>query len=139
VNGTAIIEVTLDTIRGNFEIDSVEVIHDTGNTFAPAIDLGQAEGGIVQGIGWITMEEILHSDKGKLLTSTLSTYKVPDIFAIPKKIKVRFLEADKSPDGIFGAKAIGEPPFMYAIGVYFAVMNAMRAAQPDLKINIQPR
>jgi xanthine dehydrogenase large subunit len=134
VNGTAIIEVTLDCIRGNFEIDAVEVIHDTGNTFAPAIDLGQAEGGIVQGIGWITMEEILHSDKGKLLTSTLSTYKVPDIFAIPKKIKVRFLEADKSPDGIFGAKAIGEPPFMYAIGVYFAVMNAMRAAQPDLKI-----
>lgn len=134
VNGTAIIEVTLDTIRGTFEINSVEVIHDRGKSLAPAIDLGQAEGGIVQGIGWMTMEEIAHSDTGKLLTSTLSTYKVPDIFAIPKKMKVIFPEADKSTDGIFGSKAIGEPPFMYAIGVYFAVMNAMREFNPEMKI-----
>lgn len=134
VNGTAVIEITLDCTRGIFDIDSVEVIHDTGNSFAPLIDRGQMEGGIVQGIGWMTMEEILHSQDGKVLTNTLSTYKVPDIFSIPKKLEIKFLEDEINNDGILGAKAIGEPPFMYGIGIYFAILNAIREYNHNLKI-----
>ncbi len=134
VNGTAVIEVTLDCLRGIFEIDFVSVVHDAGKRLAPLIDLGQVEGGIVQGLGWMTLEEIQHSVDGKLLTNTLSTYKVPDIFFIPKNLQVKFFNNEENHDGVLGAKAIGEPPFMYGIGVYFALRNAMQAFKPDLRM-----
>ena len=132
--GAAIVEVTLDCLRGIYEVDSVKVVHDFGETINRTIDLGQAEGGIVQGIGWMTMEELIWNSEGKLLTDALSTYKVPDIHAIPKEMKIHFLENASNPFGPNKSKAIGEPPLMYGIGVYFALMNAMRAFKPDLKI-----
>jgi len=135
VNGTAIIETTVDCRLGIFDVESIEVVHDAGNSISPKIDLGQMEGGIVQGIGWITMEEVVHSNNGKLLSSTLSTYKIPDIFAIPKKMTIEFLTHDKEDYGVLRSKAIGEPPFMYGIGVYFSVMNAIKEFNPDIKIN----
>lgn len=131
VFGTAIIETTLDCIRGTYEIDSVKVVHDFGKSLNAEIDRGQAEGAIVQGIGWITMEELLYNDDGKLLTDTLSTYKVPDIFFAPKEIQVQFLEDAPNPFAVFNSKAIGEPPFMYGIGSYFSIMNAMKAFSKD--------
>lgn len=132
VCGTAIIQVTADCQKGTYVIDSVEVIHDTGASIDPTIDMGQMEGGIVQGIGWITMEEVLHSKDGRLITNTLSTYKIPDILFSPKKISVHFLEAFDPSKGVLGAKATGEPPLMYGIGVYFALLNAARAFRPEL-------
>ncbi|HRZ98890.1 MAG TPA: molybdopterin-dependent oxidoreductase, partial [Paludibacter sp.] len=99
VNGTAVIQVTLDCLRGIFDIDSVEVVHDTGSSAATLIDLGQVEGGILQGLGWMTMEEIQHSDQGKLMTNSLSSYKVPDIFSIPKKMQIQFLESENEQVG----------------------------------------
>jgi xanthine dehydrogenase large subunit len=134
VQGTAIVEVTLDCLLGNYTIDAVDVIHDTGSSFAPLIDMGQMEGGIVQGLGWMTMEEVVHSGEGKLLSNTLSTYKVPDIFSVPQRIQVKFLDKTQKDKGIFGSKAIGEPPFMYGIGVFFALMNAIKSFRPDLEI-----
>ncbi len=131
VFGTAIIEVTLDCLRGTYEIDSVKVVHDFGKSLNPLIDLGQVEGGIVQGIGWMTIEELRYAENGKLLTDTLSTYKVPDIYSAPKDIQVHFLENSENPQGIFNSKAVGEPPFMYGIGAYFAIWNAIRWFQKE--------
>ncbi len=135
ISGTAITEVSVDCLRGNYCIDSVEVVHDTGASIDLLIELGQMEGGIVQGIGWMTMEEIRHSEDGKLITNTLSTYKVPDVLAAPQNISVKYLEKPDPSKGVLGAKATGEPPFMYGIGTYFALINAVRAFKPDAPIN----
>lgn len=129
--GTAVIEITLDCMLGKYEIDSVKIMHDFGKSFVPAVDRGQAEGALIQGIGWMTIEEILFSKKGQLMTNALSTYKVPDIQFTPKEIEVNFLENSYNPMGIFNSKAIGEPPLMYGIGVYFALTNAMKSFRPD--------
>jgi xanthine dehydrogenase large subunit len=131
VYGTAIVEATVDCLRGTYEIDSVNVVHDFGKSLNPVIDRGQAEGGIVQGIGWVTLEEIIYNDKGKLITDALSTYKIPDIHFAPKEINVHFLEDVPNPYGPLQSKAIGEPPFMYGIGAYFAIRNAMKAFRSD--------
>lgn len=137
VYGTGIITATLDCLLGTYTIDSVKVVHDFGKSLNPVIDLGQAEGGIVQGIGWLTVEEVVHSNEGKLLSNSLSTYKVPDIYSAPKEIEVAFLEDSENRYGPFNSKAIGEPPFMYGIGAYFAILNAMKAFRPekDFEIN----
>jgi xanthine dehydrogenase large subunit len=131
VYGTAIITVTLDCLRGTYIIDSVKAVHDFGKSLDPVVDLGQAEGAIAQGIGWLTVEEIVHSREGKLLSNSLSTYKVPDIYAAPTEIDVVFLEDSENPYGPFNSKAIGEPPLMYGIGAYFAILNAMKAFRPN--------
>jgi xanthine dehydrogenase large subunit len=136
VYGTGIITVTLDCLRGTYTIDSVKVVHDFGKSLNPVIDIGQVEGGIAQGIGWLTVEEVSHSNEGKLLSNSLSTYKIPDIYAAPKEIEVCFLENSENQYGPFNSKAIGEPPLMYGIGAYFAILNAMKAFRPDLKYEI---
>jgi xanthine dehydrogenase large subunit len=133
VTGTAIIEATVDCLRGTCRVDAVRVVHDTGRSIDPLIDRGQVEGGIVQGIGWMTMEEIQYDAEGRLRTDTLTTYKVPDIYSAPNEIAVHFIEQPPGPAGILGAKAVGEPPFMYGIGAYFAAWNALRAFQPTLE------
>lgn len=137
VYGTALIEVTLDCLRGIYEIDSVKVVHDFGESLNPVIDRGQAEGAIAQGIGWMTCEELLWDDNGRLLTDALSTYKVPDIHGAPKDIQIHFLEDAPNPFGPFKSKAIGEPPFMYGIGVFFALINAMRSFKPKMEIEFK--
>ncbi len=134
VFGTAILTVTVDCLRGRYEFDSVKVVHDFGASMHRQIDLGQTEGGIVQGIGWMTMEELIYNEDGRLLSNALSTYKVPDIYGIPKEIDVHFLRTDGSEHAIFRSKAVGEPPLMYGIGAYFAILNAMLAFNPKLKI-----
>lgn len=134
VYGTAIIEVTVDCLRGIYKFDSVKVVHDFGKSLNKTIDKGQAEGAIVQGLGWMTIEEILHDNKGQLMTDTLSTYKVPDIHFTPT-IEIDFLEDSENLNGIFKSKAIGEPPFMYGIGGYFAILNALKAF--NSKINYE--
>jgi xanthine dehydrogenase large subunit len=137
VFGTAIIEVTIDCLRGTYEIDSVKVVHDAGQSINLSIDRGQTEGGIVQGLGWMTIEEIRYNNKGRLLSDSLTNYKVPDIYFSPKDIQIHFLEDSPNPNGLLYSKAIGEPPLMYGIGVYFALLNAMRAFKPylDIKFN----
>lgn len=130
VYGTALVEATVDYLRGTYVIDSVKVVHDFGKSSHPVTDRGQAEGGIVQGLGWMTLEEIIYNDEGKLITDALSTYKVPDIHFAPKELEVHFLEDVPNPYGPFQSKAIGEPPFMYGIGGYFAIINAMKAFKP---------
>ena len=137
VYGTGVTTVTLDCLRGTYTIDSVKVVHDFGKSLNPVIDIGQVEGGIAQGIGWLTVEEVSHSSEGKLLSNSLSTYKIPDIYSAPKEIDIHFLEESENQYGPFNSKAIGEPPLMYGIGAYFAILNAMKAFRPDMKFEIK--
>jgi xanthine dehydrogenase large subunit len=132
--GTAIITATIDCLRGRYEIDSVNAVHDFGSSMNKMVDLGQCEGGIAQGIGWMTVEELLYNKEGRLMTNALSTYKVPDIYSAPKEIQVHFLETDKDNLAIFKSKAVGEPPLMYGIGAYFALRNAIKAFNPSAEI-----
>ncbi len=134
VYGTAAVMVTVDCIRGTYEIDAVKLVHDFGKRMNDAVDIGQIEGGLVQGLGWMTLEEIVYNDKGKLLSNALSTYKVPDIHSVPKEITIEALPTDGHPLAIRRSKAVGEPPLMYGIGVYFAIQNAIKAFRPDARM-----
>jgi xanthine dehydrogenase large subunit len=129
VYGTAVVEATVDCLRGIYTIDRVGIIHDAGKSLNPLVDMGQLEGGLVQGIGWMTVEELLFNE-GRNVTDTLSTYKIPDILSAPE-IEGHFLEDADNPNAVMRSKAIGEPPLMYGIGTYFALLDAMRAFRPD--------
>ncbi len=127
VYGTSQFIVTVDCVRGTYELDAVNIVHDFGASMNRLIDLGQIEGGLVQGIGWMTMEEVAYNEKGRLLSNALSTYKIPDIYSVPKTINVDFLPTEENNLGIYKSKAVGEPPLMYGIGAYFALADAIRA------------
>jgi xanthine dehydrogenase large subunit len=134
VYGTAITVVTLDCLRGRYEVDAVKVVHDGGASMNLLIDRGQIEGGIVQGIGWMTVEEVLYDEEGRLRSNALSTYKVPDIYSVPRRIDIDFLHTQRDNLAIFRSKAVGEPPLMYGIGAYFALRNAVRAFNPAAEL-----
>lgn len=135
VYGTAVVTVTLDCLRGIYEIDDVLIVHDFGNSINPTIDKGQVEGAVVQGIGWMTMEEISFNKEGRLLSNSLSTYKVPDIYSAPKTIECHALETEGPELAIMKSKAVGEPPFMYGIGAFFAIQNAIKVFNPNYKVD----
>lgn len=130
VFGTAAVEVTVDCLRGVYTVDKVWAVHDAGRSLNPLVDLGQLEGGLVQGLGWMTSEELLF-DNGRLLSGNLTNYKIPDLMATPA-IDAHFLEDADNPQAVLSSKAIGEPPLMYGIGAYFALLEAMKAFRPDL-------
>jgi xanthine dehydrogenase large subunit len=131
VYGAALTTITLDCIRGTYETDSVQIIHDFGNSLNLTIDKGQVEGAVVQGVGWMTLEELTYDKKGHLLADSLSKYKIPDVYAAPKVIDTIPLETDGPELAIMKSKAVGEPPFMYGIGAYFALRNAVREFNPE--------
>jgi xanthine dehydrogenase large subunit len=134
VYGTAITSVTVDCLRGIYEIDSVKIVHDFGKSMNLGIDIGQVEGALAQGIGWMTMEEISYNSDGRLLSNALSTYKVPDIFSVPKTIETIPLETNGNELAIQKSKAVGEPPLMYGIGTYFAIQQAVKEFNPNYKL-----
>ena len=135
VYGAAAITTTVDCIRGTYEIDDVLIVHDFGNSINPTIDLGQVEGAVVQGIGWATLEELSYNEKGRLLSNSLSTYKVPDIYFAPKSIKCEALDTKGHELAVLKSKAVGEPPFMYGIAAYFAIQNAIKSFNPNYKLD----
>lgn len=137
VYGTGIVEVTLDCIRGAYEIDSVKAVHDFGNSLNPLIDRGQAEGAILQGLGWMTLEEVVYDKDGRLKSDALSSYKVPDIYFSPRELQAEFLQGSNNTRGIFNSKAVGEPPFMYSIGVFFALLKAMKDFRPGIAFELK--
>ncbi|MBL4819766.1 MAG: molybdopterin-dependent oxidoreductase [Gammaproteobacteria bacterium] len=125
--GISLIEVTVDCLRGSYVLDSAKVVHDLGRPIIPSVDLGQVEGGLAQGIGWVTLEELSYDNEAKLASNSLSTYKVPDNHFMPNVIDIKFLETDSKQSGPLGSKAVGEPPLMYGIGAYFALRQAISA------------
>jgi xanthine dehydrogenase large subunit len=132
VYGAAIVGVTVDCLRGIYEVDFVKTCHDFGSSMNTSVDYGQIEGGIVQGVGWMTMEEIFYDESGKLRSNALSTYKIPDVYSAPKQIDILPLETKRENPAIFNSKAVGEPPLMYGIGAYFAIRNAVKAFNSEI-------
>lgn len=131
--GTAIISATIDCLRGIYSFDALKIIHDYGESMNEGVDLGQVEGALAQGIGWMTMEELSYDLKGNLMSNALSTYKVPDIFSIADVVEVIPLETKGNDMAVLKSKAVGEPPLMYGIGAYFALQNAIIAYNSNYK------
>ena len=132
--GAACTEVAIDTLTGESRVLKVDILHDAGTSINPAIDIGQIEGGFVQGMGWLTTEQLVWNDQGMLSTHAPSTYKIPATGDIPEHFKVDLWPEANREDNVFGSKAVGEPPFMLAISVYEALRDAvgstLSASQP---------
>ncbi len=135
VYGTAVLIATVDCIRGRYHFDKVAFVHDFGNSLNPSIDLGQAEGGLAQGMGWMTMEELAFNEDGRLRSNSLSTYKIPDIYSVPKVVECNALETEGPDLAILRSKAVGEPPLMYGVGAYYALQNAILAFNPKAPVD----
>ena len=133
VCGIAITEITLDCLRGTYQIDAVKIVHDLGRSVNELVDIGQVEGGLAQGLGWMTIEDLQFNQKGELLSNNLANYQVPDIYFMPDRLEIEFLENEDNSPAPYGSKAVGEPPFMYGIGVFFAIRQAMKAFQPQME------
>jgi xanthine dehydrogenase large subunit len=123
----AVTEVEIDRFAGEHRVLSASLLEDVGESFAPLIDLGQIEGGFVQGLGWLTLEELLWDRQGHLATASASTYKLPSWPELPESFEVAFLERAAEPGVIFGSKAVGEPPLMLAISAREALRDAISA------------
>jgi xanthine dehydrogenase large subunit len=124
--GAACAEVTVDTLTGEFRVERVDILHDVGDSLNPAIDLGQIEGGFVQGMGWLTTEELWWDEKGALRTYAPSTYKIPACGDRPRIFNVEILRnARNREETIFRSKAVGEPPLMLGISVLHALSDAV--------------
>ena len=129
--GAACCEVAIDTLTGESRVLKVDILHDIGRSINPAIDIGQIEGGFVQGMGWLTTEELVWNADGLLTTHAPSTYKIPATGDIPEHFEVALWPEANREDNVFGSKAVGEPPFMLAIAVYEALREAVGAAQAE--------
>lgn len=130
--GAAVSEVEVDGCTGTFKLLRVDIVHDVGESLNPLVDQGQVEGGFVQGMGWLTMEELVWDGQGRLRTDAPSTYKIPTISEIPEEFHVQLLERAAQDGVIYGSKAVGEPPFMLAMSVREAIRAAIAAfGQPD--------
>lgn len=123
--GAALTEVSIDTLSGEYSVDSVDVIHDVGDSLNPAIDIGQIEGAFIQGMGWLTTEDLRWNDEGKLISENMATYKIPAIGDTPKHFNVSLFGRKNAEDSIYHSKAVGEPPFMLAISVWCALKDAI--------------
>jgi xanthine dehydrogenase large subunit len=129
--GAAVSEVVVDTLTGEHKVLAVDILHDVGRSLNPAIDLGQVEGGFIQGMGWLTTEELVFDGKGRLLTHAPSTYKIPTANDRPGHMNIRLWEAGRNAEPtIHRSKAVGEPPFMLANSVFCALTEAVTATAP---------
>lgn len=126
--GAACTEVVIDTLTGEHRMTRVDIVHDVGKSLNPAIDLGQIEGGFVQGAGWLTSEELWWNAKGRIATHAPSTYKIPAASDVPPHFDVRIYERGINvEEGVYRSKAVGEPPLMLAISVLYALKDAICA------------
>jgi xanthine dehydrogenase large subunit len=129
--GAAVAEVAIDTLTGEMQLLRVDILHDVGSSLNPAIDLGQIEGGFIQGMGWLTSEELWWDAQGQLRTHAPSTYKIPTAYDWPLCANVRLLErAPNREDTIHRSKAVGEPPLMLAMSVFHAIRDAVASCGP---------
>ena len=124
--GAAVTEVAIDTLTGENIIEKVDILHDAGNAINPALELGQIEGGFVQGQGWLTMEEVNWKTNGQISTFSPSTYKIPAVSDMPKKFNVEIYKEGKNKEDVVNkSKTTGEPPLMLAMSVFFAIKDAI--------------
>ncbi|OQA91280.1 MAG: putative xanthine dehydrogenase subunit D [Elusimicrobia bacterium ADurb.Bin231] len=135
--GTSLTSVILDVRRGTYVFDGIDVVHDVGQTLSEAIDRGQVEGAVIQGMGWSTIEQIRYSSDGRVLTG-VNAYKIPDIKFCPSHFKVTLLPNSDNPYAVCNSKAVGEPPFIHGLGAYFAILHALRAVRKDKELPSLP-
>lgn len=130
--GAACTEVTIDTMTGEMKVERVDILHDCGNSLNPAIDIGQIEGAFVQGMGWLTTEELVWDDKGRLSTHAPSTYKIPTAGDVPAVFNTRLWDGANREETIHSSKAVGEPPLMLACSVFSAIFDAVASLKPGV-------
>ena len=128
--GAACVEVAIDTLTGEMKVLGADLLHDVGSSINPALDLGQVEGAFVQGMGWVTTEELVFDAQGRLTTHAPATYKIPVASDIPERFHTRLHLRPNATESIYRSKAVGEPPFMLAIAVYSAILDAVHAVRP---------
>lgn len=127
--GASVSEVEVDTYTGTYAVSRVDILHDVGESINPAIDLGQVEGGFIQGMGWLTTEELVWGQDGRLQTNAGANYKIPAVGDTPKQFNVALLKNSKNHEAtIYHSKAVGEPPFMHGISVWSALRDAIWAS-----------
>nr|WP_240788599.1 xanthine dehydrogenase molybdopterin binding subunit [Ramlibacter henchirensis] len=129
--GAACSEVAIDTLTGESRLLKVDILHDVGASLNPAIDIGQIEGGFIQGVGWLTTEQLVWNDKGALSTHAPSTYKIPATGDVPEHFRIALWHEGNREDNVGGSKAVGEPPFMLAISAWEALRDAVAQARGD--------
>jgi xanthine dehydrogenase large subunit len=126
--GAAVSEVVVDTLTGEWKLLRADILHDAGKSLNPAIDIGQIEGAFIQGMGWLTMEELVwHPTTGKLTTHAPSTYKIPTANDCPPVFNVKLFDGQNAEDSIHRSKAVGEPPLLLPFSVFFAIRDAVSA------------
>ncbi len=123
--GAAVSEVVIDTLTGEWKLLRVDALHDVGQSLNPALDMGQVEGAFIQGMGWLTTEQLWWDKGGKLMTHAPSTYKIPAVSDCPIDFRVRLFENKNREDSIHRSKAVGEPPLLMAFSVFFAIRDAV--------------
>jgi xanthine dehydrogenase large subunit len=128
--GCAVSEVEVNGFTGEWSLLAVDILHDVGDSLSKDMDLGQVEGAFVQGLGWLTMEELVFGKQGELLTHSPSTYKIPAVGDVPIEFRVKLLEDAHNPGVVHGSKAVGEPPFNLAISTHVALCRAVSAFGP---------
>jgi xanthine dehydrogenase large subunit len=130
--GAAVAEVEIDTLTGEYRLRRVDILHDCGQSLNPALDIGQIEGGFVQGMGWLTTEELWWDASGELRTHAPSTYKIPACGDVPAELNVSIYAAGRNvEDSIYRSKAVGEPPLMLGIAVFHALKDAVASVSVD--------
>jgi xanthine dehydrogenase large subunit len=129
--GAACSEVLVDVTTGEMKVQRVDIVHDVGRSLNPAVDKGQIEGGFVQGMGWLTTEELVFDPDGRLLTHAPSTYKIPCSSDVPEHFQIAFWDGANREDTIYRSKAVGEPPLMLAISVFAAIADAIHSLDPE--------
>ena len=134
--GAACSEVAIDILTGENRVTRVDILHDAGRSLNPALDIGQIEGGFVQGMGWLTTEELVFDAKGRLATHAPSTYKIPVASDVPADFRVALLEEPNRAATIYRSKAVGEPPLMLAISVYSAMLDALHSIAPGKQVSL---
>ena len=135
--GAAVAGVKIDRLTGDLKVERVDILMDVGRSINPAIDRGQIIGGFVQGLGWVSTEELKYSEAGDLLTASPTSYKIPGVHDLPHDLRVDVLGAAGDPLNVYGSKAVGEPPFVLGLCVWLAVKDALRSAigrTPDLRL-----
>ena len=134
--GAACAEVAIDILTGENKVTRVDILHDAGRSLNPALDIGQIEGGFVQGMGWLTTEELVFDGKGRLATHAPSTYKIPVASDVPADFRVALLDEPNRAATIYRSKAVGEPPLMLAISVYSAMLDALHSIAPGKQVSL---
>lgn len=135
--GAACSEVIIDTMTGEMKVLRTDILHDCGRSLNPALDIGQIEGGFVQGMGWLTTEELVFDAEGRLRTHAPSTYKIPLASDVPRDFRVDLWHEANREETIYRSKAVGEPPVMLAVSVFSAIADAVHAVNPGRVVHLR--